>query len=176
MKTTAIINPEFEIKNIHFLRNNLEKLHKYASQVLTSIKRYHFINKTNEALLSPFRINTSIYHKAIDHVLRLEPFNDEDLKEFFNTQKEVEKYIISTLNNEADEEIFFDYEIDFIILGIDYAKFLAFSSKKKNEGDYDNDMLFEEYGYLSFDMRYGRISVEDFITAAKKLLKDKGLM
>ena len=134
-------------------------------EILNTCSFFVMVNDILKESGSKKKFNTGILYQAIDHVLREEPFNDSQLKEYFQLWQEFESLTKMILKLYDPDNFYLDYEIDYILLGCSYGN--QYDAKKANI----MEDISEQYGDINCDFRFKDMGIDAFIKKAREILK-----
>ena len=141
-----------------------EKLFGYSIELLNSIRVISLANKMCSDFKSDFRIDTTIYHKAVDAILNNAPFSDSELENYFESEQKKEDFLkFSRSLATSEEEFYLPYEVDFLLLGINLDDFSQLNESQR-------DSLSTTYGEIWCDVRFKKMEIKNFILKARDLL------
>jgi hypothetical protein len=142
----------------------------YTIEILNVIRITKLINKMCAGFKSSFTIDSSIYYNAISNILEGNPFTGSELERFFLVSKLKEEFIsFSRSLAYIEDDFYFPYEVDFMLLGVDINIHDALDETVKGE-------LHDRYGDLKCIMNCGEIEIKDFISQAQKMFIDAGVI
>lgn len=146
----------------HMRKVEDRKVFKLAMEILGTCQ---FFTVTNSLLKRTAPVDTSILYQAIEHVLNQKPFNEEQLKQWFNFWIEFEEVCTLLLRLYDTDRHYVSSDIDFMLFGFSYEEI-----EEARERDKSGE-LFDSYLDLSGDMRFKKISIPDFISQAQELIQ-----
>ncbi len=148
--------------NIKYIEE--KQLFEYSIEILNSIRMISMINKMCSDFKSDFRIDTDIYHKAIDAILNNTPFSDSELENYCKSEQKKEDFLkFSRSLGNLEEEIYLPWKIEFLLLGANLDVYNRLDESQI-------DLLHTDYGDIWADVIFKRIEIKDFITKARDLL------
>ena len=160
-----------ELNNYKHLVMNIEHLHYeedkqvmiYSIEILNYINNINSINNLYKGSNSDLRIQTDIFYKAIQSIQLQNPFTDAELKQLYQEIKKVE-YFYETMLKFIQIDIRLSFDAEFILFGLEYATYVKLNEEQKAK-------LHENYGDVFIDYTMNNLTVDEFLTNAKKLIE-----
>ena len=149
----------------HLIYSSDKEAFMIAIEVLNVINSVKFINDFYDKVGSKIKISTNILYKAIDAGFDNKPFTDEEIKEYFKEIKLIDNFFENIEKFTEFNAHNVPYELEFVLLGLSYENQDKLTEKQKIE-------LFEEYGNINCNMRWGKIEINNFIDKAKILVNN----
>lgn len=149
----------------HLIYSSDKEAFMIAIEVLNVINSVKFINDFYDKVGSKIKISTNILYKAIDAGFDNKPFTDEEIKEYFKEIKLIDNFFENIEKFTEFNAHNVPYELEFVLLGLSYENQDKLTEKQKTE-------LFEEYGNINCNMRWGKIEIDNFIDKAKILVNN----
>ena len=149
----------------HLIYSSDKDAFMIAIEVLNVINSVKFINDFYDKVGSKIKISTNILYKAIDAGFDNKPFTDEEIKEYFKEIKLIDNFFENIEKFTEFNAHNVPYELEFVLLGLSYENQDKLTEKQKTE-------LFEEYGNINCNMRWGKIEIDNFIDKAKILVNN----
>lgn len=154
LDTTSILYPDEQ------------KSFSYSVEILNVIRINNIVNKMCLGFKSSFKIDSSIYYKAIDNVLENKPFRDTDLEKYFLVAQAKEEFLsFSRSLADIENDFYLPYEVDYILLGLEMIDYNKLSEADKGK-------LSDSYSDLQCSMSSKSIEIKDFIVQAKALIAE----
>ena len=138
---------------------------KMAIEILNTCNFFVMVNEFLKESGSKKEFKTGILYQAMQHVLKEEPFNDAQLKEYFLLWQEFESLTKLILKLYDTDSFLLDYQVDYILFGCSYSN--QFDAKKANLMDDVND----KYGEINCEIKFKKIEIDAFIKKVKEILK-----
>jgi hypothetical protein len=138
---------------------------RMAIEILNTCNFFVMVNEFLKGSSSKKEFKTGILYQAMQHVLKEEPFNDAQLKEYFLFWQEFESLTKLILKLYDTDSFLLDYQVDYILFGCSYSN--QFDAKKANLMDDVND----KYGEINCEVRFKNIEIDAFIKKVKEILK-----
>lgn len=157
-------SPYIVLNAKHFDSFEDRALFSYNIEVLNCINAVQWVNQITKNINANFTIESGILYEAISHIFSLTPFSDEQLITYFETQQALEYFdnAVQKIKN-FNFDINLPYEVDFILLGIDYEAYSNLNANERAE-------LHDQYGAISFEVRNKSRTIQNFIRRAKELV------
>src|SRR5680860_223678 len=121
---------------------------RMAIEILNTCNFFVMVNDFLKGSGSKKEFKTGILYEAMQHVLKEEPFNDAQLKEYFLLWQEFDSFSTLILKLYDADNFSLDYDIDFILFGCSYSN--QFDAKKDN----CLEDVFEKYGDIKCEVRF----------------------
>ena len=138
---------------------------RMAIEILNTCNFFVMVNDFLKGSGSKKEFKTGILYEAIQHVLKEEPFNDAQLKEYFLLWQEFDSFSTLILKLYDADNFSLDYDIDFILFGCSYSN--QFDAKQAN----CLEDVFEKYGDIKCEVRFKNLEIDPFIKKAKEIIK-----
>ncbi|WP_026706566.1 hypothetical protein [Flavobacterium soli] len=139
-------------------------LFSYTVEVLNCIHSLQRINAIGRELEADFTIDSAILYQAIEHLFARQPFSENQLIAYFETQQALEDFDLDVQEViQMNFQGHLPYPVDFMLLGIQQAHYSGMEVANRVA-------LHEHYEALFFQMLQKEISVPHFIELAKTML------
>jgi len=138
---------------------------RMAIEILNTCNFFVTVNDFLKGSGSKKEFKTGILYEAMQHVLKEEPFNDAQLKEYFIFWQEFESLTKLILKLYDMDSFYFDFDIDLILFGCSYSN--QFDAKQDNL----LEDVFEKYGEINCEVRFKNLEIDAFIKKAKEIIQ-----
>jgi len=150
----------------HILYRHHQLALELAIEVTNFINVLNWANEMYKNIGSTLQIDTSIMYEVFQATLEDKPFNEEQIKRYVKTMQDYEDFISYTGKFAELENVYSPSEVELMLLG--YSLSMQSDLGKQEVVD-----LHERYGEFSGDIRFKKITVDQYIKGARSIFKKK---
>lgn len=152
----------------HMVDSEMFDRFESSLQILNVRNAFEMINQLWRDMEVIKELDVTILNPVIDAIYKQEPFNQEQLKQFFTTMKEFEKALRAFRPfNAALDSVFINDEVEMFLLGI------SLDVQKANKEAIENhEGISEKYNNAKYEYFEDKTDYKTFISTLEDLFKD----